>query len=229
MTRTRWSGLALAALALWPMAAEAQMVIRSGGGGGRTSIGAGMQWLEVAPPAYGVTAWTAGQWARYSVSENVGAPMPMMQFRTISVVGQRGADFWVETADEFGGLASGRGMVRKVLVPFGAIAERAGGEAYLMSPDSSVRRQTLLRAGSGPVRRAQFPEGWTRAGEESVTVGFEAVRAVHWRKGETELWTAAGAGPLGLVRYRSAELEIELVGSGASGARSQIPFGGSGR
>jgi hypothetical protein len=62
-----------------------------------------------------------------------------------------------------------------------------------------------------------------------VTVGFEAVRAVHWRKGETELWTAAGAGPLGLVRYRSAELEIELVGRGASGARSQIPFGGSGR
>jgi len=217
-------GWTLAALALLPAVLDAQVVIRRAAGGG-----AAMQWLEVAPSAYGVTAWTAGQWARYSVSENVGAPMPMMQFRTIGVVGRRGADFWVETADEFGGMASGRGMVRKVLVPFGAIAERAGGEAYVMSPDSSVRRQTLLRAAVGPARRPAFPAGWTRVGEESVAVGPGTVRAVHWRKGEAELWTAGEAGPLGLVRYRSADLEIELVGSGAGGARSQIPFGGSGR
>ena len=229
MRRTMRLGWVLAALALGPMVAEAQVVYRSGGGGGRMSFGGGMQWLEVAPSVYGVTAWTAGQWARYSVSENVGGGMPMMQFRTISVVGQRGADFWVETADEFGGVASGRGMVRKVLVPFGAIAERAGSEEYVMSPDSAVRRQTLLRAGSGPVRRPAFPEGWTRVGEESVSAGSGTVRAVHWRKGETEMWTAADAGPLGLVRYRSADIEIELVGRGASGARSQIPFGGSGR
>jgi len=227
MTRTGRFGWALAALALalGPVTAEAQVVIRRSAGGGS----GGMLWLEAAPSTYGVTAWTVGQWARYSVSENVGAPMPMMQFRTIGVVGRRGNDFWVETADEFGGMASGRGMVRKVLVPFGAIAERAGGETYLMSPDSSVRRQTLLRAASGPARRAAFPEGWTRAGEEPVSVGSATVRAVHWRKGETELWTSAEAGPLGLVRYRSADVEVELVGRGASGARSQIPFGGSGR
>lgn len=225
MTRTMRLRWALAALVLWPVAAQAQVVIRRGVGGGSGA----MQWLEVPPSAYGVTTWTAGQWARYSVSENVGAPMPMMQFRTISVVGRRGTDFWVETADEFGGMASGRGMVRKVLVPFGALAERAGGEAYVMSPDSSVRRQTLLRAGSGPARRPAFPDGWARVGEEAVSVGSLTVRAVRWRKGEAELWTAAEAGPLGLVRYRSADLEIELVGSGTSGARSQIPFGGSGR
>jgi len=226
MTRTMRLGWALAALALWPVAAQSQVVIRRSAGGGS----AGMQWLEVAPAAYGVTAWTAGQWARYSESENMGGGMPLMQFRTIGVVGQRGTDFWVEMADEFGGMASGRGMVRKVLVPFGAIVERTGGESYVMSPDSAVRRQTLLRAGGGGgARRPAFPEGWTRAGEESVTVGSGTVRAVHWRKGEAEIWTAADAGPLGLVRYRSAELEIELVGRGASGARSQIPFGGSGR
>lgn len=225
MTRTMRLGWTLAALALGPAALDAQVVIRRTAGSGS----GGMLWLEAAPSAYGVTAWTEGQWARYSVSENVGAPMPMMQFRTISVVGRRGTDFWVETADEFGGMASGRGMVRKVLVPFGAVAERAGGEAYVMSPDSSVRRQTLLRAGSGPARRPAFPEGWTRVGEESVAAGSGTVRAVHWRKGEAEIWTAAAAGPLGLVRYRSAEVEIELVGRGESGARSQIPFGGNGR
>jgi hypothetical protein len=225
MARTMQLGWVLAALALGPAVADAQVVIRRGVGG----ASGGMQWLEVAPASYGVTAWSAGQWARYSVSENVGAPMPMMQFRTISVVGRRGDDFWVETADEFGGMASGRGPVRKLLVPFGAIAERTGGEGYVMSPDSAVRRQVLLRAGRGPSRPPAFPEGWTRVGEESVSAGSGTVRAVHWRKGEAELWTAAEAGPLGLVRYRAADLEIELVGLGASGARSQIPFGGSGR
>jgi hypothetical protein len=221
MTRTMRLAWALATLA--PAVLDAQVVIRRSGGGN-----SGMQWLEVAPSAYGVAAWKAGQWARYSVSENVGAPMPMMQFRTIGVVGRRGTDFWIETADEFGGMASGRGMVRKVLVPFGAIAERMGGDAYLMSPDSSVRRQTLLRAGGG-ARRAAFPEGWTRVGVESVPAVSGTVRAVHWRKGDAEMWTAAEAGPLGLVRYRSPAFEIELVGRGESGARSQIPFGGNAR
>ena len=74
MTRTRRFGWTLAALALWPLAAQAQVVIRRSVGGGS----AGMQWLEVAPTAYGVTAWNAGQWARYSVSENMGGGMPMM-------------------------------------------------------------------------------------------------------------------------------------------------------
>jgi hypothetical protein len=225
MTRTMRLGWLLATAVLGPALLDAQVVVRRSGAGG----GAGTAWLEVAPSAYGVTGWTTGQWARYSVSENVGAPMPLMQFRTISVVGRRGDAFWVETADEFGGMMSGRGMVRKVLVSFGAIAERTGTEAYVMAPDSSVRRQVLLRAAGGTARRPTFPEGWTRLGEEPVSAGSETVRAVHWRKGGAEIWTAAGAGPLGLVRYRAADLEIELVGRGESGAQSQIPFGGSGR
>jgi hypothetical protein len=215
----------LAALAALPAAAEAQAVVRRFGGAGE----GGMRWLDVAPAQYGVAGWQIGEWARYSVSENLGGGMPMVQFRTISVVGRRGEAFWVESADEFGGMASGRGPTRKVLVAFGPVAERVGAEAYVMSPDSSVRRQTLLREGGGSARRLGFPEGWARAGEETVTTQAGTFRAVHWRRGADELWTSGEAGPLGLVRFRSADAEIELVGHGASGARSQIPFGGSER
>jgi hypothetical protein len=216
-----WS---LAALALWPAAPQGQVVIRRLGGGG-----GGMAWLDAAPSQFGVPAWRVGEWARYSVSENLGGGMPMVQFRTVSVVGKRGDAFWVETADEFGGMAAGRGPTRKLLVPFGAITERVGTEGYVMAPDSAVRRQTLLRDAGGPARRAAFPEGWTRVGEETVATPAGSIRAVHWRRGSDEAWTSAEAGPLGLVRYRSADLEIELVGHGESGARSQIPFGGSER
>jgi hypothetical protein len=170
-----------------------------------------------------------GQWARYSVSESVGGPMPMIQYRTISVVGRRGDAFWVETADEFGGMMAGRGSTRKLLVPFGPVQLRVGAEAYVMDPDSAVRRVTLLRDTSRPGGRIAFPEGWSRVGEEAVTTPAGSVQAMHWRKGAEEIWTAASAGPIGLVRYRSAEVEVELVGRGDTGARSQIPFGGSER
>ena len=140
--------------------------------------------------------------------------MPMIQFRTVGVVGRRGDDFWVETADEFGGMASGRGMVRKLLVPFGAIEERAGGEAYVMSPDSAVRRQTLLRAGGRPGGAPHLPRGLD-AGRRGSGAGRAraSLRAVHWRRGNAELWTSAEAGPLGLVRYRSPDLEIAPKGT----------------
>jgi hypothetical protein len=215
----------VAALALVPAVAEAQVVVRRFGGQG----GGGMQWLETSPAPFGVRGWDVGVWSRYSVSENVGGGMPMVQFRTVGVVGRRGDAFWVETADEFGGMASGRGPTRKLLVPFGPIVERVGAEGYVLGADSSLRRQTLLRDGTGPSRRPAFPEGWTRAGEETLETPGGSFRAVHWRRGSDELWTSGEAGPVGLVRFRSADLEVELVGHGASGARSQIPFGGSER
>ncbi len=214
-----------AVLALLPAVADAQVVVRRFGGGG----GGGATWLDAAPARFGVTAWHVGEWARYSVSENLGGGMPMVQFRTVSVVGRRGEAFWVETADEFGGMAAGKGPTRKLLVPFGPIVERVGAEGYVMAPDSSVRRQTLVRDAGAQTGSPRFPEGWTRDGEESVTTAGGTFRAAHWRKGADELWTGAGAGPLGLVRYRSADVEIELVGHALSGARSRIPFGGSER
>ena len=215
----------LAALALLSAAADAQVVIRRFGAGG----GGGMGWLDAAPAQFGVSAWHVGEWARYSVSENLGGGMPMVQFRTVSVVGQRGDGYWVETADEFGGMAAGKGPTRKLLVPFGPIAERVGAEGYVMAPDSSVRRQTLVRDAGRAAGRPRFPEGWTRAGDESVTTSGGTFHATRWRKSADELWTSAEAGPLGLVRFRSADVEVELVGHAASGARSQIPFGGSER
>lgn len=214
----------VAALALLPAVADAQVVVRRFGGGGGA-----MGWLDLAPTQFGVSGWHVGEWARYSVSENLGGGMPMVQFRTVSVVGQRGDAFWVETAEEFGGMAAGKGQTRKLLVPFGAIAERVGGEGYVMSPDSSVRRQTLVRDAGGVSQRPRFPEGWTRVGEETLAATAGSFRAVHWRKGADELWTSAEAGPVGMVRFRSADVEIELVGHAAGGARSQIPFGGSER
>jgi hypothetical protein len=216
----------VAALALLPAVADAQVVIRRFGGSGG---GGGMAWLDAAPTQFGVPGWHVGEWARYSVSENLGGGMPMVQFRTVSVVGQRGESFWVETADEFGGMAAGRGPTRKLLVPFGPIAERVGAEGYVMATDSSVRRQTLVRDAGGPSGRPRFPEGWTRVGDEPVTTAGGTFRATRWRKGADELWTSADAGPVGLVRFRSADVEIELVGHAASGARSRIPFGGSER
>jgi hypothetical protein len=225
MKRVMRAVLVAAGLALAAAPTGAQVVVRRFGG---ASGGPGAQLLDAAPPQYGVREWRVGQWARYSVSQNLGGPMPMVQFRTISIVGRRGADFWVETAEEFSGIASGHGPVRKMLVAFGALVERVGGEAYVMNPDSSVRRESLVRGG-GERARPAFPEGWTRLGEESLTTPAGAVRSVHWRRGEDDAWVSAEAGPIGLVRYRSTAAEIELVGRGESGARSRIPFGGSDR
>jgi hypothetical protein len=218
----RWG--MVAALALLPAVADGQVVVRRFGGGG-----GGMEWLGGAPTQFGVSGWHVGEWARYSVSENLGGGMPMVQFRTVSVVGQRGESFWVETAEEFGGMAAGKGPTRKLLVPFGPIAERVGAEGYVMAPDSSVRRQTLGRDAGGAPRRPGFPNGWTFAGEERVETPAGSFRTAHWRRGSDEAWASADAGPVGLVRFRSADVEIELVGHAASGARSQIPFGGSER
>lgn len=225
MVRVTRAVVVAAALAVSAAPGQAQVVIRQFGG---RAGGPGAALLDAPPSQYGVREWRVGQWARYSVSQNLGGGMPMVQFRTISIVGRRGDAFWVETAEEFGGLASGHGAVRKMLLPFGALVERVGGEAYVMSPDSAVRRESLVRGG-GERARSAFPEGWTRVGEESLTTTAGALRAVHWRKGEDDAWVSAEAGPIGLVRFRSAAAEIELVGRGESGARSRIPFGGSDR
>lgn len=211
-------------VAVWPAAGTAQIVVR------RTGAGPTADWLSHSPAAYGVTEWTVGQWGRYSMSENVGGPMPMVQYRTVAVVGRRGQDFWVETQEEFAGMMTGRGMVRKMAVPFGPQRERVGGEMLVMQPDSSVRRSVLLRAGGGDGQpAASFPAGWTRVGEESVTTPAGTFRAVRWRRGAEELWASGAAGPVGLVRFRSPSVEIELVARGDTGARSEIPFGGSER
>jgi hypothetical protein len=196
----------------------------------RTGASPVADWLSHAPSTFGVRGWAVGQWARYSMSENVGAPMPMVQFRTVSVVGRRGTDFWVETQEEFSGMMSGRGPVRKMAVPFGPQRARVGTEVFVMSPDSAVRREVLLRAASAAgARPTSFPEGWTRVGEESLTTPAGTFTTIHYRRGSEELWASGEAGPVGLVRFRSSSLEIELVARGESGARSAIPFGGSDR
>ena len=224
MSRTwRFPLLLAATIGASSIAAQAQVVVR------RTGASPVADWLSHSPAAFGVQGWRVGQWARYSVSENVGAPMPMTRLRTNSIVGRRGADFWVEIQEEFVGMASGRGPVRKLAVPFGPLLQRVGGEALVMNPDSSVRREVLLRSGSSGGPRASFPEGWTRVGEEEITTPAGSFRTVHHRRGNEDLWASGGAGPVGLVRFRSSELEIELVARGDTGARSLIPFGGSER
>jgi len=207
------------ALATSGLTAQVRVMRFGGGSAGATAI------LEESPAAFGVSGWQVGQWARYSISQNVGGPMPMAQFRTVSVVGRQGDRWWIETATEFSGLTSGQGPVRKALVPFGPLRELPGGEAYVMNPDSSVRRESLVRAGTDRPAPA-FPQGWTRVGEEQVSVTAGAFRAVHWRKGDTELWTSGDAGPLGVVKFQSASVAIELAARGATGARTRIPFGG---
>jgi hypothetical protein len=193
-------------------------VMRFGGGGsGAAAI------LEESPAAFGVGGWQVGQWARYSISENVGGPMPLAQFRTVSVVGREGERYWVETATEFSGMTSGQGPVRKTLAPFGSLREQPGRETHVLSPDSSVRRETLVRTGNERAGPA-FPRGWSRVGEERVSVAAGAFLAVQWRKGDAELWTSGEAGPLGVVKYQAPNVVIELAARGAGGARTRIPF-----
>jgi hypothetical protein len=210
-------------------AVEAQVIVRRGGPDGvagtmRMSMGSAPGPFLEAPASYGVTGWRVGQWARYSVTQNAG-PMPITQIRTVSIVGQRGNQYWVETQDEFTGMMSARGPTRKMLIPFGAMRERVGTEVYTMMLDSSVRRETLVRAGGGDgPNDFTFPQGWQRVGEEQVQVVAGTMRAVRWRRGEESLWTSAEAGPVGLVKYESPALSIELGSRGAD-ARSRIPFG----
>jgi len=210
---------AIATLAASRLPAQVRVMRFGGGGGAAASV------LEESPAAYGVSGWQVGQWARYSISENLGGPMPMAQLRTVSVVGRQGDRWWIETATEFSGMTSGQGPVRKALTAFGALHEQPGSESYTMNPDSSVRHESLVRAGNdrpGPA----FPQGWTRVGEEQVSVAAGSFHAVHWRKADTDLWSSGEAGPLGLVKYQSSNVVIELAARGGSGARSRIPYGG---
>jgi hypothetical protein len=207
------------ALAASPVAAQIRIVRGPGASGAE-------QLLENAPAAYGVTGWRVGQWVRYSISENVGGPMPMGRFRGFQAVGRSGERFWIESTMEFTGAMQGGGPVTKMLLPFGALRETQGTESYVLSPsDSSVRHTTVVRGGSAR-RAVTFPEGWTRVGEESVTVAGGTFPAVHWKKGSADLWTSAEAGLIGVVKYSSDDMQIELAAKGDTGARSRIPFPG---
>ncbi len=214
----------LAALLLaQPAAAAAQVRIMRAGGGAQGAEAL----LQDRPADFGVSGWRVGQWARYSITENVGGPMPMGRFRTIQVVGRSGERYWVESGMEFSGMVQGAAPTQKYLLPFGPIREQVGQDYYTLMPDSSVVQQRLLRQGGGARQRSAFPEGWTRVGEEPITVAAGAFRAVHWRKGGEDLWTSGEAGPVGIVKYTSADMQIELAARGESGARSRVPAGGN--
>ena len=207
--------------------AQAQMIVERGPGGGqrRMNFGGGQPALEESPTEYGVTAWRVGQFARYSISVNMGQ-MPLQQFRQVSIVGQQGERYWVETTDEFAGNVTARAPVTKMLIAFGPLRERVGTEIISMSPDSAIYRRTMVRAGSGGAAMGiEFPGSWTRVGEVQLSVVAGTFRAVHWRKGSENLWTSAEAGPMGLVKYESDNTIIELTGKGDN-ARSRIPYGG---
>ena len=92
-------------------AAQAQMIVTRGGPGGggssRMNIGGSQPVFEEGPAEYGVTGWHVGDWVRYSIAINMGQ-MPITQARQISIVGQEGGKFWVETQDEFVGAMSSR-------------------------------------------------------------------------------------------------------------------------
>jgi hypothetical protein len=208
-------------LALAASPAAAQIRIMRGPG----STGAEML-LDNAPAGYGVGGWRVGQWVRYSISENVGAPMPISRMRTMQVVGRSGERFWIESSTEFSGGVSASSPVQKQLFAFGPTREVQGTESYTLSPsDSSVRHTTVVRGGTAR-RAAAFPEGWTRVGEESVSVAGGTFQSVHWRKGNEDLWTSADSGMIGVVKYSSNDMQIELAGKGDTGARSRIPFPG---
>jgi hypothetical protein len=208
-----------------PLGAQ-QMVFRGPGGGGAGDASA---LLDVAPAAYGVTAWRVGEWARYNVSQVFGGTgQSLTRFRTVSVVDGAGTDgFWVELTEETVGVMRATMPVRKLRIPFGPVQERAMTEALTLLPDSSIRRTTVVRPPAGRAGPAPFPDGWERLAEETITTPAGEFRARHYRKGDEELWAAAAAGPIGLVRYRGGDVTIELVARSATGARSRIPAGGA--
>jgi len=196
-------------------AAAAQVQVRLGPRNFDTAI------LERAPQPYGVKGWTVGQWARYRISPNVEMPVSISRFRTVSVVGRADGDYWVELLDEMndGGRPT---PVRKLRVPFGPLDGGAACREIALYPDSSVRGITMLRppaTGSEP----PFPAGWSAVGKEEVTTRAGKFDATHYRKGSDEIWVASAAGPVGVVRYRSADQDIELVALSGSGAKSLVP------
>lgn len=209
--------------------ARAQVVIQQQGGPGggrqqRMTLGGTSPVFEESPAEYGVHAWRVGQFARYSITTNMG-PMPLSQYHQVSIVGQQGDRFWVEIQDEFGGMMASRAPIQKMLIPFGVVRERVGTDIIVMSPDSAIYRRTLVRAGTGTPESIGFPTGWTRVGEESVTVVGGTFRAMHYRRGTDNLWVSADSGPLGVVKYESDNVIVELTGKGEN-ARSRIPYGG---
>lgn len=207
-------------LVLWATPLSAQIVFRSGPGAGPD----GMALLEVAPSAYGVTGWKTGEWARYNITQTFGMTgQQLTRFRTVSVVGAAQDRFWVEVQEESMGLMRASQPTRKMLIPFGGVTERAMIEALTLFPDSSIRHITVVRPPAPDSTTAPFPEGWERVGEETLTTPAGELTTRHYRKGEDELWIAASAGPIGVVRYRGANVTIELVGHGAAGAKSRIP------
>ncbi len=210
--------------------ARAQVVIQQGGpgpGGGRQqrmTLGGTNPVFEESPAEYGVRAWRVGQFARYSITTNAGQ-MPISQYHQVSIVGQQGDRFWVEVQDEFGGMMTSRAPIQKMLIAFGVVRERVGTDIIVMSPDSSIYRRNLVRAASGAPESIEFPASWTRVGDESVTVVGGTFRATHYRKGSDNLWLSPDAGPLGVVKYESDNVIVELTGKGEN-ARSRIPYGG---
>jgi len=217
------AGLAAIAVAVVPL--QAQMIVTRGGGGERRiSLGGDQPVFAEAPAEYGVRTWQVGQWSRYSISIALGQ-MPLTSFRQVSVVGRQGDRFWVETQDEMP-QAGGAPNMQKMLIPFGVVRAGVGTDVIVMGPDSSITRRTLLRAGPerGPAGIG-FPAGWTRVGEESLTVVGGTFQAVHYRRGGDNLWISAEAGPLGVVKFESSDTVVELTGKG-DGARSRIPWGG---
>lgn len=211
-----WMCAALLAVAGQP--AAAQIVFRGPGGPGDAG-----GFLEVAPSSYGVTAWNAGDWVRYNATQTLGPTgQSLTRFRTVAVIAAAGDKFWVEVQEETVGMMRAVQPTRRMLVPFGPVTERAMVEAYSLLPDSSIRHITVLRPAAPDGAKPAFPEGWQRVGEETVTTPAGEFRTRHYRKGEDEIWIAASAGPLGLVRYRSAATTIELVARG-TGAKSRIP------
>ena len=210
----------LVGLVLWTTPVSAQIVFRSGPGAGPDA----MALLEVAPAAYGVNGWKTGEWARYNITQTFGMTgQQLTRFRTVSVVGAAQDRFWVEVQEESMGLMRASQPTRKMLVPFGAVTERSMTEALTLFPDSSIRRTTVVRPPMADSTKPAFPEGWERVGEETLTTPAGEMKARHYRRGDEELWVAASAGPLGVVRYRGANVTIELVGRGTSGAKSKIP------
>lgn len=219
MTSMVRSGCIVVALALAGAGlSHGQFVFRSGSGGASDASAV----LDAAPAGFGVGGWTVGEWARYNLTQSMGPAGSVIRFRTVSVVGQQDAAFWVEVQEEATGLMRAQLPVRKLLIPFGPVSERGMSEMLTLFPDSSIRRSTVVRPPNG-AGAAPYLQGWQAVGNESVTTAAGTFAAKHWQRGEEELWTAASAGPIGVVRYRGPDVQVELVGHGATGAKSRIP------
>jgi hypothetical protein len=108
--------------------AAAQIVFRSGPGAGPDAAAL----LDLPPASYGVTGWKTGEWARYDMTQTFGATgQQLTRFRTLSVVGSANDRFWIEVLEESMGLMRSSQPARKILIPFGAISDRAMSEALI--------------------------------------------------------------------------------------------------